>query len=264
MATEKSVAMLDEIGIKAAQLFKCESAEEAEKFVNCSLDTTACRCLPADGTVSCSCMQNNVLLKNLNKNALPVKLHDHWIEPTTDRSIVARLNAEPRLQVSVQGLKLKSVIDQNSCKAELHKLSGCSSCVEGAIATFTCTTDFGTAEAHVICDKAVSFPLKCSQRGQFQSINLFFDFAKVDMTCTIKCPSNSAELIIRGLLHHSVEENPWSVRKAADEKENESFIMPILSALQDFWTTTYTLMIVTLIVAAIIAIVILKILKYFI
>uniref|UniRef100_A0A914Z453 Phlebovirus glycoprotein G2 fusion domain-containing protein n=1 Tax=Panagrolaimus superbus TaxID=310955 RepID=A0A914Z453_9BILA len=259
IATEKSVALLDEIGVKAAELVKCESSIVAETFMNCTLLADACRCLPADGTVACSCLENKVLLKLLNKNALPLKVHDHWLEPTADKSVIARLSAKPRLQVSVQGLMLRTVIDQNSCKAEMHKLSGCSNCPEGAIASFTCTTDYGNAEAHVLCENSVSFPLKCSQRGYLQNINLFFDTVNVDLNCDVKCPSNTGKVNVHGILHQSVLENPWSTRTAAEVRPTTSFFMPILHALKDFWQQSYLIMIITLVVAGILAIIVLKI-----
>uniref|UniRef100_A0A914Z7X5 Uncharacterized protein n=1 Tax=Panagrolaimus superbus TaxID=310955 RepID=A0A914Z7X5_9BILA len=185
-------------------------------------------------------------------------MHQTWLQPTEDKSVLATFTARPKLQISVHDLKLTTVIDQNTCRAKFHKISGCANCPEGATASFTCSTDFGESEGHVFCGETISFPLKCTRAGYFQEVNIYLNKLAVDLKCNLTCPSNKQQLDIHRSLVKSIAENQWSHRYVADAQPTSSFIFPALEALTDFWKTSWYYMIGTLIIAGIIALIILK------
>uniref|UniRef100_A0A914Y611 DUF5641 domain-containing protein n=1 Tax=Panagrolaimus superbus TaxID=310955 RepID=A0A914Y611_9BILA len=227
--TGKTIAVLNDVGTSAANLFKCDNLAAANNFNNCSLDE-ACKCHPADGIISC---------------AFNVR-----------QQCYSTIPAHPRLQLTIQEFTLFAAIDMNACSAEVHKLEGCSSCPEGAVADITCTTDFGAAEAHVLCDD-MSFPLQCSKNGHFQKITLFFNEVNVNIECSLKCPSKATKIKLEATLKKSTFINTWS--KIQTDVQGEPPLFPaLLQAASQFLQSSYIYLLVTLGIAAVIAILLLK------
>uniref|UniRef100_A0AC35FQ69 Kinesin-like protein unc-104 n=1 Tax=Panagrolaimus sp. PS1159 TaxID=55785 RepID=A0AC35FQ69_9BILA len=253
--TGKTIAVLNYVGASAANLLQSSDIAAATEFKNCTLQQ-ACKCHPADGIASCSCLENTVLLKLLNDNALPILQNKHWLRPTEDNNVIVDIPAHPRIQISIKEFSLFAAIDMNSCSATVHKIEGCSSCLEGAIADITCTTDFGQAEGHVVCSD-MSFPLQCHKSGYFQKVTLFFNKVNVDEECELRCPSKVAKINFHATLKKSTFVNPWS-KIVADVQSEPPLITAIIEAVSHFVQSSYTYMPITLGIAAVVALLLLK------
>uniref|UniRef100_A0A914YR58 Uncharacterized protein n=1 Tax=Panagrolaimus superbus TaxID=310955 RepID=A0A914YR58_9BILA len=203
-----------------------------------------------------------MLLKQINENALPMSFNEMFFQATESGTVTARVNAMPRLQLEMQNMHLYTQIDLNTCTAKVHSLEGCASCNEGAVLQITCSTDFGTAAAHVTCPD-MAFPISCSKDGQYQRINLFFNDANVDSECKLRCPSKVTSFKLTATLKKSTLVNAWS-KVAVEVTDEPSLVLELLKAGKELVESNYQYLIIVLIVTGIGAIVLLVLLKKFI
>lgn len=104
------------------------------------------------------------------------------------------------LRISVEGLKLSTVVDGAKCWAEMRNLSGCYNCITGGVFHFECWADLGRAQAEVRCPGGLDFLAECGEGGIVQKITLPFDRANVRMECGLECPGGSSVVALNGEL----------------------------------------------------------------
>ena len=103
------------------------------------------------------------------------------------------------MQLSLDGLKLVSKINNNKCEIIPMSFSGCYNCPTASKLVFKCLTSFGEALAHVHCGNA-SFSTKCSTNGVEGTATMAFEKAKIVLSCVVNCPASETFFDLEGTL----------------------------------------------------------------
>jgi len=132
--------------------------------------------------------------------ALPLSIPGLVLE-RVENNVEARISAKAslELQVEIEGLKLTTKREVNSCKLTVVSFGGCYNCLTGARLKYKCVTDFGSAMAHVRCGKTL-FTVSCGQPGIEDVVVLAFARPNVDVQCEVQCPASRSELHLQGVL----------------------------------------------------------------
>ena len=179
---------------------QCKTREKA-KEMNCSLPHGTCQCINGELSVACSCYNHELepIMRN-SEMALPLSIPGLVLE-RVENNVEARISAKAslELQVEIEGLKLTTKREVNSCKLTVVSFGGCYNCLTGARLKYKCVTDFGSAMAHVRCGKTL-FTVSCGQPGIEDVVVLAFARPNVDVQCEVQCPASRSELHLQGVL----------------------------------------------------------------
>ncbi len=130
-------------------------------------------------------MQLNNLYLNLNKENEP--------EVEFSQSVAFEL------QISLEGMKLTTQIEKNTCKIHPVSFVGCYNCFTGTVFAYTCSTDFGESLAHVSCGN-VEFSTTCNASGVHQRTALNFNKSHIKRSCEVACPAGNSKFELEGIL----------------------------------------------------------------
>jgi hypothetical protein len=200
--SEGKVGIISENLYSVITQLHCPSKAEAEKF-ECSFNEDACTCERAEKSVSCECASSTEAFEHTKAHFLPQKIESsHWIDAVGD-SVEAKIPPNGlEIIVAADGLKTRAAFDGSHCDLETTILSGCFACAEGALMHAKCTTNFGTALAHVECSHGAKFSIQCAPYNQAtnQSIGLLLNEGVSELKCNVQCPASSTSLYLKAQL----------------------------------------------------------------
>ncbi|KAK6028305.1 Pao retrotransposon peptidase [Ostertagia ostertagi] len=203
IAIVKSVHKGQLIPHTAGQL-QCATLQDAKDF-RCLFASESCKCANGFLKVSCSCPDGNMKrlmepspLPQAGKNFLIVHNNGH---------IFAKLNIGSALQLHIvmENLKLIAQQHKSSCIFQTSDLTGCYSCIPGAIMDLACTSDEGEVTALITCEDQYQIA-KCTPRTKLNKLVFHFSTSHVYTSCSASCPGGSANITIKGTLAY-VDDN---------------------------------------------------------
>jgi hypothetical protein len=197
----KQVALMERDWVRPK--VKCRTREEARRFTACQLDRDICTCQygDKDEDPKCECTDDGYDQVMEIDRLLPRQAQPYTLLPTRQLSVTAEIPYSPiTMQLTLQGLKLTQVVDNQTCTIEPAKLEGCYSCISGASLELKCTTSHQLPTlAHVLCDE-ITFSVQCGvEKKQTQRINLAAPLIK--QACRVKCPGGETSFLLEGELY---------------------------------------------------------------
>lgn len=106
-----------------------------------------------------------------------------------------------QIQLSLDGIKLSTKIDDASCKLECSALVGCGDCGgDGAEFSYVCITSFGEALGHVFCAHT-SFSVHCTKESVERRTLLSLPSGRISEACFLSYPNSNNSFMLNGLLH---------------------------------------------------------------
>ncbi len=213
---------------------QCSNKKAAKDFTKCSLPHDSCNCDHQDnakGQVTCTCVHGNLdtLLKS-EEHILPMKSEGISILPDPDKGVIAEYEqfSVLEVQINLQGYVAKTQIDQNLCIIQPLNISGCYSCLTAATFFYQCTTDFGSALAHVDCEQT-KFSVVCDTEGMTQMAKLNFAEATVDTKCHVVCPAGTTDFTIKTSLEYIETQPLFNISNMISAKQIQT------DSIWDFW-----------------------------
>jgi hypothetical protein len=178
---------------------KCASEIGARTLQNCTLELDGCHCRPTDDDrMNCDCREGD--WRRATKHKLPLR-HAQYSLEAEEGDVYAETAAVPiSLQVSLEGLRLTSLIDVTMCSMEIKEpLQGCYGCLTGARIVYTCNTNTHQESlAHVTCG-GTQFSTRCGEQIEHEQ-RLHFQEAAVEELCEVVCPGGKTTFPLKGSL----------------------------------------------------------------
>jgi len=179
---------------------QCQSLEKAKAF-DCYFPAGICSCHPGFSKPHCTCseMDHETFFSD-SQTVLPLNKQGVQIHYEKDELVATfGYNSAVQIQVSIQGLRVITRIDTNTCELSSIDAKGCYNCLKGATLSVMCHTNFGEALATVDC-KQHNFLVPCNKTGIRSTATVNFDKANLNEQCTITCPGGSKNFVLTGTL----------------------------------------------------------------
>ena len=245
--TDGKTISLIETELDNLKLFYCKSKREAQTFKTCSVNFNMCSCRLANDKAACTCHNGNRALEILHgENTLPFE-HNGIIFKSIGDLVIANPDlASAHVELKIEGMKLRTEIEMNSCKIKKTEITGCHSCEIGAILNISCVMDFSKSLGNIICTN-LKTAIICDPTGNNQEISVHFDHAEIYENCEIFCPSSNAKFIIKGKLAtaESPTEEKWIGAETKEKKFGE-INLPMFNIIKEFfnflWDPTHLLL----------------------
>jgi len=185
--------------IRQQTYLKCPTRVAAHQM-NCSFPSRICSCHPASAMIKCQCAEQMTDIWMTEDNLLPVSKPTQPFTQSLGRDIWTTADSfAARLQLSIYGLRATTKVDFNTCTMVAYKLKGCYSCRKGAVLEYQCSTDFGSALAHVSCPSA-EFAVRCSAQTERGYATIHVSQPTIEESCRVTCPASTSEVKITGQL----------------------------------------------------------------
>lgn len=214
------------------------------------------------GSDSSQCTSEMIsITKLLSLNSIPMNYHNGIIDFEDNTLKYKAKSATPiEIQVDVKGFKLKKISNEMKCSVKSSKLSGCYLCTTGSLLELVIKSEKkGTSHANIKCPSSSSESmLVVSDTETDYKIRLHFTKAKIQEECTIECSGGTDNFEVTGELVYITNSNP--------DREGISVGSDISKGswnLINLFQTTWFKWIITFIILILVALVILKLIKYF-
>lgn len=162
--------------------------------------------------------------------------------------------ASMEMQISLEGLRLSTKIEKNSCTIKPEQFGGCYSCMTGAKLKFNCKTDWGEAIAHVSCGTA-EFSTICTPKGITATTVLNFAQATVKEECKVRCPAGIQKFQLERNLVFIEKERQFNISNMISGKSQPTDttfdLGPLTGWLSGNWLISVVIIIIIFIVLAI-------------
>lgn len=216
----------DEFTIGRVGEIQCPDPASAKIVKNTCTGEQSLISLTVSGSHSVSCTASLVDVESVfNKNQLPISAPDITIYEKsgsiyTSIKVVSMYTAS----LTVAGLELSSLIDDNKCNIKFESLDGCYNCINGAVLKVTSFTDFGTASAHMTCSVAkIDTWFTLNTTSTTLPILVKANIAHVDEICSIDCGKNNYKVRVYGDLISVTDPNEL----VTTDKEGENFFIKL-------------------------------------
>ncbi|VDO05251.1 unnamed protein product [Haemonchus placei] len=202
----------------------------------CAIKDT-CKCNPAEDSISCYCMHNDVSHLRHLPNVLPL--------PIPNGVIIAGPKQIPQIHTSTFASELAIHLDPTSFQIEQLivdfyctiipiSFGGCYDCYKGAEAKISCAADVQHAIAQATCGTQ-QFVLTCTRQGKTNQIRLFFNSARIKEQCQAQCGSQTMIFELKGTLNYITGLRPlWNYTKQWNNTIQDDYTFDLSLNLPDF------------------------------
>ncbi|RCN39552.1 hypothetical protein ANCCAN_14524 [Ancylostoma caninum] len=186
------------------------ASREAAKSLECDIQTN-CRCQPAENSVNCACIDNNItnLFHSDLQNLLSIRRP--WIEfeeTFVEENITAVKATIPSLSTTEILVTIKEGFDStfkgvthSICTVDDDTIEGCYQCPQGAVAKIFCQSRERPTLASIVCDET-AFTVPCDPQGVTSPLRFTFNHAQVRNKCESSCGGIAKhQFEIAGVLH---------------------------------------------------------------
>lgn len=166
---------------------QCHSSEKAAKMQQCSMAPNICVCRPEASDDGCDCAQVYIDKIFSSSAVLPVSVDNYHLEMNRDIPYLKTpAFGSGHIKVRSSMRLIGTAVPAETCSVSLEKMSGCYSCVSGALLEYKCSTE----QQHTVvasCSGDIHLILECDNTGSMKKVRFQSPTPLITLQCEAPC-----------------------------------------------------------------------------
>lgn len=212
---EERIAHISDRQARSLSLFTCNSSKNAEDFTECTFPPNICIATPGLDLTRYDCVDMpspEKILRN-TESLLPSLTGEGVFLYSHEGRILARPSQKTaRIHLTLNGFQVATQVDAAQIKIVDANLTGCYSCIAGALLSIRCIADHVDITAHVTCPSGLSYPIMCDTKGIIQHKRVHFNKAEINEECEAKTFHQKTNFMLKAHLNYAVDDISWKAK----------------------------------------------------